>query len=95
MNDVNSVAETREIDDDEIDLRSLFGLLRRQLRLIFFTTVLVVGLVVAYLFSVTPIYTASALILVDPAQKNLLDPSASFGNSSTDSARVASGDPEI
>lgn len=77
-------------DDREIDLRALLGLLRRQLRLIIVSFVVVVMVAALVVFSLTPKYTASALILVDPAQKNLLDPNSANTSGVSESSRVES-----
>lgn len=77
------------MENDEIDLRGIFGLLRRQFKLIVYTVILVSGLASAYLFSITPIYSASSLIFVNPRQQNLLDPETLYGGSS-DNARIDS-----
>ncbi|NGP17870.1 GumC family protein [Devosia aurantiaca] len=72
----------------EIDLRSAFGFLQRQVRLIiivFLATLLVAGSVI---LTMTPIYTATALVMVDPADKNLLDPQAQVGASNAVDARI-------
>lgn len=58
--------------EETIDLRAVFAVLRRQLRLIIVTGALVVGLAVFYIASTTPIYTASALIYVDTSKKDIL-----------------------
>ena len=60
------------IDDDEIDLKALFETMRRQAGLILATAALFVAGAVFYLLSVTPIFTATALVLVDPSQKDIL-----------------------
>ncbi len=71
---------------DEIDLREIVSLLRRQLRLIVITVAIGLGLAAIFLVRATPLYTSSALVLVDPAQKNLLlsddllNPNASSAN---------------
>lgn len=77
--------------EDTIDVKSILDLLQRQLKLIAATTTVVVALALAYLFSVTPTYTSTALILVDPAQKNLLDSQAGGpSNANADNARIES-----
>ncbi len=77
--------------DDTIDLKSIFDLLHRQLKLILATTAVLAALALAYLFSVTPTYTADALIFVDPGQKNLLDAQIqSTSNVGADNARIES-----
>jgi succinoglycan biosynthesis transport protein ExoP len=76
--------------ESEIDLRGLIGLLRRQLRLILGTVIVIVVVATIVVFSLTPIFTASALVLVDPSRKNLLDPAAEMMGASSDNARVDS-----
>lgn len=78
------------MEESEFNIRSVFGLLRRQLRLILITVVVVVGAAAAVAFSLTPIYTASALVLVDPSNKNLLNPDPQMNSASADSARIDS-----
>jgi len=78
------------MEESEINIRSAFGLLRRQLRLILITVIVMVGAAAIIAFSLTPTYTASALVLVDPSHKNLLDPDAQMSSSSADSARIDS-----
>ncbi len=78
------------MEDAEIDLRNILGLLRRQVRLIIASVIVVVTLAGLVTFSFTPIYSATALILVDPSRKNLLDPDAQIGSGVSDSARIDS-----
>jgi capsular exopolysaccharide synthesis family protein len=73
-----------------IDLRGIFGLLRRHFRLILVTVVTIVAIVGFVSFSLQPIYSSSALILVDPSRKNLLDGDSAAASSSGDSARIDS-----
>ena len=76
---------------NEIELRNIFVVLRRQIRAIGLIFALILGLALLYLVTVTPTYTAQALVLVDPLQKNLLDPSQSQATSAgSDNARVDS-----
>jgi polysaccharide biosynthesis transport protein len=76
---------------DMIDLRGIFLLLRRQIRLIILATGLVIGAALVYLVTATPMYTARTLLMVDPSQRNLLDQDG-FGVSSaqTDNAKIDS-----
>jgi capsular exopolysaccharide synthesis family protein len=76
--------------DETIELRTIFGLLQRQFRLIAVTVLLVVAVAALIAFSLTPIYSSSALILVDPARKDLLDPESQGFNTGSDSAKVDS-----
>lgn len=78
------------MDDAEIDFRHVFGIVRRQIRLILATIAIVLAVAGIALFSITPLYTGTVLVLVDPSRKNLLDPSSALGSTSADSARVES-----
>ena len=73
-----------------LDVRNLFALLRRQARLITLVTVFTMGLALLAILVMQPMYTASALVLVDPSQKNLLDPGFLPAAGSSESARVDS-----
>ena len=72
----------------EIDLRSILALLRRQFWLIVTTFLVVVTLAGLAAFSLTPRYTASALVMVDPSNKNLLEPSLQNFSGNAENART-------
>ncbi len=76
------------MEESEIDLRAILGLLKRQLRLIFAVVVLGLAATGLALYFMIPIYTAETLVMVDPAPKDLLAPEAQTPNLSNDSARV-------
>ncbi len=76
------------MDSSEFDVRNAIGLVRRQIWLILSTVLIIVGLAAVYVFLQTPTYTASTLILVDPRQKNALDPESQMSLLTTDNARV-------
>lgn len=78
------------MDENTIDLRQIFELLRRQLRLIAVTVFAVLVVAAFVVFSLAPVYTASALILVDPSRKNLLAGDVQATNTNGDSARIDS-----
>ena len=78
------------MDDSEIDIRAIFGLLRRQFRLIVITVIVIVGAAGLATFALTPMYTATALVMVDPSRKDLLAPESQMGSTASDSARVES-----
>jgi len=79
------------MEESEIDIRGIASLLRRRIILIVTTTVVVVALATAFAFSLTPLYSASALVMVDPSRKNVLDDMTMAGNSSAaDNARIDS-----
>lgn len=78
------------MQDDAVDLRSIFDLLKRRIWFILLVTVLSLAVAGVALLALKPVYSSTALILVDPSKKNLLDPDAQFTGSSSDSLRVAS-----
>lgn len=78
------------MEDTELDIRGMVGLLRRQLRLIVVITLVVVGIAGIAVYSLTPKYSASALLLVDTSKKNLLDPGSVASAVEIDSAQVDS-----
>ncbi len=79
------------MSDTPIDLRTLLAILRRQVRLIGLTCAACLCLGLLYAFATTPTYTASALIYVDPAPKDLLNAEASgLGPTRPDDARLES-----
>jgi len=78
------------MDDTQLDIRAIFGVIRRQLRLIIGVIVIVLGLAAVGTFSLKPGYTASTLILVDTSKKDLLDATNADPLASTASARVDS-----
>lgn len=76
---------------DFIDIKEIFSILRRQARLILLTLAVILSIAFIFLVRATPLYTASTLLLVDTAQKNLLDPSqASSANASVENSRIES-----
>lgn len=78
------------MDDTEIDLRNIFGLLQRRLRLILTTATVVIGLAIITLFALTNHYTSTALILVETGNKDLLNANVAQSIGATDNARVDS-----
>lgn len=79
------------MDGDGIDLRSVVELLRRQLSLLIITLAVTVGIAFGYLATVTPVYTAETLVLVDLSQRNLLSADPTNGTSAqSNSARIES-----
>ena len=78
------------MEETAIDLRGILGLLRRQYRLIVIAVIVIVTLAGIVTFSLKPLYSSTALIMVDTARKNLLDPDAPLGSGSSDSARIDS-----
>jgi len=78
------------MDGDALDLRSVFDLLKRRIWIILLVVVVCVGAAGVALLALKPVYSATALVLVDPSKKNLLDPDAQLSGSSSDSLRVDS-----
>jgi succinoglycan biosynthesis transport protein ExoP len=79
------------MNDQEIDLRAIFGVLRRHFRLIALVVITVMLVAGAVVYSLRPEYTATSLVFVDTARKDLLEPDAISGmSSSADNARVDS-----
>lgn len=78
------------MDETGIDLRALFAVIRRQLKLIFITVLVVMAAALAILLTLTPIYASAALVLFDPSNKNLLDPQTQMTTGAADSARLDS-----
>ncbi len=62
----------------EISLRDLLSIFRRRFRVIGLTVLLVLGAALVYVLAATPMYRAESLILVDPQEQNLLDPTQSI-----------------
>jgi capsular exopolysaccharide synthesis family protein len=75
---------------DSFDLRDVLGLLRRRIWLIVAVVVIAVGAAGIALLALKPVYTATALVLVDPSKKNLLNPEDALGGSGSESLRVDS-----
>lgn len=78
------------MEETEIDIRGILDLLRRRVRMIALTALAVVGVAILALVAITPIYTATSLIFVDPSRKNLLEADQTAVATSADSARVDS-----
>lgn len=78
-----------DAEADTLDLRSIFDLLRRRIWIILLVTAVALAVAGVALLALKPVYTATALVLVDPSKKNLLDPDQISGSSS-DALRVDS-----
>lgn len=75
---------------NEIDIKSILGLIRRQIWVIISIVLTVVVATAVVTFTLTPKYTATAKILVDTSSKDLLNPNMGPSYSSADNARVDS-----
>jgi polysaccharide biosynthesis transport protein len=74
--------------EDTLDLSALIGVLRRQYRVIAMAVASILVLAVIYLFAVTPKFTATALIAIEPNRGVLSEDSAMGNNSAAISAQV-------
>ncbi|WEK05678.1 MAG: Wzz/FepE/Etk N-terminal domain-containing protein [Candidatus Devosia phytovorans] len=74
--------------DNSINLQELLGLLRRQFRMILGITLAIAGVAAAITATITPVYTATALLQVDPGNQSLLTPQSGYGDMNSDNARV-------
>lgn len=59
--------------DQNIDLRALVGIIRRQARLIALVVIAALAVALLALFTLRPAYDATALVLVDTSQKDILN----------------------
>lgn len=72
-----------------LDLLDIFHILRRQRWLVVLTFAVSLAIAGAYLVRTTPLYTATALVQIDPQDTNLLDPSVGYsGTPGAESARI-------
>ena len=78
------------MQETEIDIRAIISLLRRRLKLILATVLIIVGVSLLYAFSLTPTFTSSALILVDTDATEILNPMEQSGGISSGNARIDS-----
>ncbi|HUH77066.1 MAG TPA: Wzz/FepE/Etk N-terminal domain-containing protein [Devosia sp.] len=69
---------------------TILGVVHRQQRLVAATALGILALCAAITFTLQPIYSSTALILVDPSRKNLLESQSPLAASNTDSARIDS-----
>lgn len=76
--------------DVEINIKSIISILYRQHVLIIITIATIIFLTMLVVYSITPKYTANAIILVDTSYKDLLDSDIKSQNTSADNARVES-----
>lgn len=76
------------MEDAEIDLRRLFGLLHRRLKLISAIAAAAVLICFAVIALSSPSYVATTLVAFDPSSKNLLDSQLGGSTDATDHARI-------
>jgi capsular exopolysaccharide synthesis family protein len=78
------------MDQGDIDLRAFASVLRRQIRLIAACTIAVIAVAGFCTLFLPQVYTATALVLVDPRSKDLLSPADVALGASSDNARIDS-----
>lgn len=78
------------MEDQEFSLRGVFGTLKRQFWVIAITVMVVVGISSVVILSLKPMFQATTLVLVDPTDKDLLNPNTSSSSSASENARVES-----
>jgi len=78
--------------DYSIDLREIAKILRRRLRIIGVTTLALLTVAIFITFVVTPLYTATSTVLIDPHRSKVADPDDKKGSSNylTDDATINS-----
>lgn len=75
--------------DSTVDIAQVLAILRRQGRLVAATVALILAISVLYLMQTVPVYTAQALVRIDPRETNLLDPTpAPVANAAIESSRI-------
>lgn len=74
----------------QFKIRRFGGLLRRQFRLLIGVVILMLGLATIALTTTKPVYLGTALVLVDPAQRNLLEGENRGAGDPSEDARIAS-----
>jgi exopolysaccharide transport family protein len=89
-NDVNAPARMSkvELEGFAIDLRSAASTVKRQLRVILGVAAAIVLLTTFVVFTITPRYTASVQILLDPRKQNIIGSDALIGEVPFDQASV-------
>ena len=75
-------------DTNEIDLHAILGVIRRQSKIIIYTVAAILVMTLAYLFAVTPKYTAVAMIATEPNRDVLTESTDALGNANAMSATV-------
>ena len=78
--------------DYSVDLREIAKILRRRLRIIAVTTLALLTMAVLINFVVTPLYTATSTVLIDPHRSKVADPDDKQASSNylTDDATINS-----
>lgn len=74
-----------------IDPREIFRILRRQSRIIVLSTLVLLLLATVFVMSVTPLFTATSTVFIDPRRSNVGEPSGQvLSNFNTDDSTIES-----
>ena len=76
------------MEEDDIHIRALLGVLGRHVLLIGLTISMIMAVAILYAYSRAPTYSASTLILIDPVDKNILASERGYENSNLYDVRV-------
>lgn len=77
-------------EESGIDIKDLLAILRRRRRVILSTVLVLTSVATLAGLQVTPKYTASALVMIDPRQSNVVDMEAVIQGLGTDASTVES-----
>ena len=77
-----------QANSPDFDLRALLGIIGRQSKIIIYTIISILIVTLAYLFTVTPKYTAVALLSIEPNREVLAETSSTLNNTGAISATV-------
>ncbi len=75
---------------DGVDLHDFMSLLQRRFRIVLGVMLLALAIAAGALLVIKPVYSATALVIVDTSKKDLLEPKDQTGGATADSLRVDS-----
>jgi len=82
--------ESAQNDEQLIDVRHIYNVLRRRLAVIAGTVFVITGITLLVVFQLTPLYTATSLVLIDPREQQVIDIEAVMSGLPPDSAAIDS-----
>lgn len=88
--DISRPASDPNDGDGGLDIKELLGILRRRKKVILATVLLVTCLAVLAGLQLTPKYTATALVMIDPRKSNVVDVESVIQGLGTDASTVES-----
>ncbi|MFO1047655.1 MAG: polysaccharide biosynthesis tyrosine autokinase [Geminicoccaceae bacterium] len=88
--DISRPANDPNDGDGGLDIKELLGILRRRKKVILATVLLVTCLAVLAGLQLTPKYTATALVMIDPRKSNVVDVESVIQGLGTDASTVES-----